>query len=77
MRTIIDLRDNRYIKGDDCLCWNSVVGQSLAKCKKCNRDITQEETKITFVHNSGMVRAKGKIWCSKCGAKQHFNMTED
>uniref|UniRef100_A0A6H1ZSQ2 Uncharacterized protein n=1 Tax=viral metagenome TaxID=1070528 RepID=A0A6H1ZSQ2_9ZZZZ len=77
MRTVIDLKDNRHIKGDDCLCWNSVVGQSRARCTRCDRDIEQEETKITFVHYSGMVRAKGKIWCSKCGAKQKFDMTED
>ena len=77
MRTIINLKDTRYIRGDDCLRWDSVVGQSRAKCTRCNREIEQEETKIIYVHYSGMVRAKGEIWCSKCGAKQRFDMTED
>ena len=77
MRTMIDLRDNRYIEGADCLEWNGTVGRSRARCNHCNRDIEQEETKITFIHDSGMVRAKGKIWCSKCGAKQKFDLTEN
>jgi uncharacterized Zn-finger protein len=56
--------------------WLGAEGRSRARCVYCDRDIEQEETKITYVSDSGNFRAKGRVWCSVCGAVYVFDNTE-
>lgn len=64
--------------GSKNIKWDNVIGQSYARCIKCNRKLKQEETKITFHSQSGGdVRASGKVWCKVCGSTQRFDTRGD
>ncbi len=60
------------------IVWRYTVGQSRADCSFCKREITQEETDITYYsHSGGDRRAYGTIWCNICGAVQKFDTREN